>query len=323
MNALQFLRARIMSESQEIILTGLEASKFIDSLMIDLLDAYPLDSIDMKLLGGMKEMFNVADITITSLDLITAYDLSGLPRFVLDELQDATIANTQEKEDITGKAGRKLNSLKRNKAVTISGTNGLLSGGLLEAQTGGEFESKESTPVECMESLVINDNEAETTYKAVGTAGAEIGSLYIKNSDGSASTKLEQAATAAANKFAYDPTTKKLTFLDSAYQNGQEIVVFYTRNIAGNVLNNESDKFSEKLRLIVDATGEDKCSNLYRVQIEIPRADFSGDFDIAMGDNQTVHAFEAESLASAGCGNVGKGYLWTYTVFGANAEDAA
>ena len=38
-----------------------------------------------------------------------------------------------------------------------------------------------------------------------------------------------------------------------------------------------------------------------------------------MGDNQTVHAFEAEALAG-GCG--GTNALWTYTIFGANAADA-
>ena len=306
----------------DVVEMTFDNEKFIDFLLINVLDAHTLADIDMKLLGGLKEMFKVADITITSLDLITAYSLSGIPRFILDELQDATIANTQEKEDITGKQGRKLNSLKRNKAVTISGTNGLLSAGLLEAQTGGEFTSETSTPVECVESLSIASGKANTTYKAVGVAGAEISHLYLKTADGRASTELEQANTAAAGKFTYDPETKQLTFSESAYEDGQEIVVFYTRNIAGDVLHNESDKYSEKLRLVVDATGEDKCSNIYRVQIEIPRADFSGDFDIAMGDSQTVHAFEAESLSGAGCGNVGKGYLWTYTVFGANAEDA-
>ena len=91
-------------------------------------------------------MFKV--ITITSLDTIHAFALgSGDYLFTLDELQNATIANTQEKVDITGKGGRKLNSLKRNKAVNITGNNGLISGGLLEMQTGGEFVSKESTPI--------------------------------------------------------------------------------------------------------------------------------------------------------------------------------
>ncbi len=86
---------------------------------------------------------NIKDITITSLETITAFDVvTGNYKFTLDELQNATIANTQDSTEITGKGGRKLANLKRNKAVTISGTNGLVSGGLLEAQTGGKFETK-------------------------------------------------------------------------------------------------------------------------------------------------------------------------------------
>ena len=270
-------------------------------------------------------MLNVNDITITSLDIITAYSLAGVPRFILDELQDAQISNTQEKEDITGKAGRKLNSLKRNKAVTISGTNGLLSAGLLEAQTGSDFEHKAAASVEWSESLQISSNKATTTYKAVGTTGAEITALYIKDASGAASAKLEQAATAAEGKFAYAPATKELSFYASAYADGTEIIVFYTRKVAADVLNNSSEKYSEKLRLIVDATAEDKCSNVYHLQIEIPKADFNGDFDISMGDSQATHAFEAESLVNtAACGGAGRGgNLWTWTIFGANAEDAA
>lgn len=266
-------------------------------------------------------MFSVADLMITSLETISVYTMAGVPWFVMDELQDTTIANTQEKEDLTGKGGRKLGSLKRNKAVTISGTNGLISAGLLEAQTGGTFSSKDSTPVSWSETLTISSDEATLSYKAVGTAGAEIEALYIKSSDGRATTKLEQDSTAAEGKFAYAPATKKITFNADDYDDGTEILVFYTRNIAGDVLTNESDKYSGKGRMVIDAFAEDKCSNVFRVQIEIPKADFSGDFDLAFGDSQTVHAFEAESLASAGCGK--NGYLWNYTVFGANAEDAA
>ena len=270
-------------------------------------------------------MLNVNDITITSLDIITAYSLAGVPRFILDELQDAQISNTQEKEDIIGKAGRKLNSLKRNKAVTVSGTNGMLSAGMLEAQTGSAFEHKSAAPVEWSESLAITDDAAATTYKAVGTEGAEITALYIKDSAGAASTQLTQDATAADGKFAYDPATKALTFHTGDYDDGTEIIVFYTRNVEADVLSNDSQKYSEKLRLIIDATAEDKCSNVFHLQIEIPKADFNGDFDIQMGDSQATHAFEAESLVNASaCGGVGRGgNLWTWTIFGANANDAA
>ena len=52
---------------------------------------------------------NINDLTITSLETITAFALgTGAYLFTLDELQNATIANTQETSDITGKQGRKL-----------------------------------------------------------------------------------------------------------------------------------------------------------------------------------------------------------------------
>lgn len=262
----------------------------------------------------------INDITITSLETITAFDITtGNHKFTLDELQNAKIANTQDKTDITGKGGRKLSSLKKNKGVVISGTNGLVSGGLLELQTGSEFKNVDSAPVKWTDYLTITDNASTTEYKAVGTEGNEIEKVYIKDSIGEASVTLTQDASVAPGKFTYNPETKVLAFNEGDYEDGTEIVVFYTRNIKANVLENNSDVYSEKCKLYIDAFGEDKCSNLYRIQFYIPKADFSGNFDFDLGDNQTVHAFEAESLAGS-CGSAGT--LWTYTIFGTNAEDA-
>ncbi len=258
------------------------------------------------------------DIIITSLETITAFDVvSGDYLFTLDELQNASIANTEEKTDITGKAGRKLSSLKRNKAVTVSGANGLLSGGLLELQSGG---TSTNAPTEVMwtDYLTVSSHAATTAYKAVGTAGAEIEALYIRNSDGTLGTKLTQDASAAAGKFAYAPATKELTF-HTDVADKTEIVVYYKRKITADVLTNSSDNYSKKATLYIDAIGEDKCSNVYHIQFYIPKADFSGEYTIEMGDDQTVHNFEAEALSGA-CG--AGGTLWTFTVFGENAADA-
>lgn len=263
---------------------------------------------------------NINDITITSLETINAFDLvTGEYKFTLDELQSAKIANTQEKTDITGKGGRKLSSLKKSKAVVVSGTNGLVSGGLLEAQTGSKFERK-ATPVMVPDFLTITGNKATTTYKAIGTAGNEIETVYIVNEDGTLGDALTQATSASEGKFAYSPATKEITFASDAYEDGTEIAVYYFRQVQADVLENLSDTYSEKCTIYIDAFAEDKCGNVYRVQFYIPKADFSGNFDIELGENQTVHAFEAESLAGA-CGKSGS--LWTYTIFGEGAEDAA
>ncbi len=261
---------------------------------------------------------NINDITITSLETINAFDIvSGAYKFTLDELQNATIAQTEEKSEITGKHGRKLANLKRNKAVTISGTNGMVSGGLLEMQTGSSFQNK-ATEVLWTDYLTVSENAATTSYKAVGTTGAEIEALYTKDANGVMGAELEQAAAAADGKFTYDPATKALAF--SGVADGTEIVVYYKRKITADVLDNDSETYSGKCALYIDALGEDKCANVYRIQFYIPKADFNGEFSLEMGENQTVHSFDAEALAGA-CGAGGK--LWTYTIFGANAEDVA
>ncbi len=261
---------------------------------------------------------NINDITITSLETITAFDIvTGNYKFTLDELQTASLAQSQESTEVTGKAGRKLATLKRNKAVTVSGTNGLVSGGLLEMQTGGKFENK-ATEVLWTDYLTVKSSAANTQWKAVGTTGAEIEALYVRNADGTLGNELEQAAAAAAGKFTYDPSTKALGF-HTDVADGSEVVVYYKRKITADVIENESDSYSGKCALYIDALGEDKCANVYRIQFFIPKADFSGEFSFEMGDNQTVHAFEAEALAGA-CGAGGQ--LWTYTIFGANTADA-
>lgn len=263
---------------------------------------------------------NINDITITSLETINAFDIiTGEYKYTLDELQNSKIANTQEKTDITGKAGRKLSSLKKSKGVVVSGTNGLVSGGLLETQVGSKFERK-ATPVMVPDYLTISGNKATTTYTAIGTAGNEIENVYIIDVDGTLGKALTQSATVTAETFTYDPSTKEISFVADEYKDGTEIAVYYFRKVQADVIENLSDSYSEKCTLYIDAFAEDKCGKVYRVQFYIPKADFSGNFDIELGDNQTVHAFEAESLAGA-CGK--NGSLWTYTIFGEDAKDVA
>lgn len=263
----------------------------------------------------------VNDLLVTNLETISAFGINGgTHRFTLDELQNATISNTQENTALTGKGGRTIGQLKRNKSVTVSGTNGMVSMGMVAVEAGTEGEHRESTPVKYPDYLTVTGNKATTKYIAVGTAGNEIKEVIVKNADNTINKKLTQDATAAEGKFAYDPATKELTFADGEIADGTAIVVFYTRNVEGDVISNISDNYAETVELYVDALAEDKCHNIYHVQFYIPYADFTGNFDLALGDSQTTHGFEATSLAAA-CSTGGTKF-WDLTVFGQNAGDA-
>lgn len=264
----------------------------------------------------------IDNLTITSLETIDAFGITDdAYLFTLDELQNAKIANTQDKQDITGKQGRKLNSIKKNKAVVVSGTNGLVSNGLLAIQTGGEVENSNNALV--MYTDYIDITGSETSFKLTHTAYGEsvesttdykIIDVIVKDKSGKQIKKLTKGTTTEGDKFT---CTDGKTISIAAVSDAASVVVHYYRSITGQVLENNSDKYSEKCKLYINAFAEDLCGKVYRIQFYIPKADFNGNFDFEMGDNQTVHAFEAESL-SGSCGAAGK--FWTWTVFDDDAQ---
>lgn len=257
------------------------------------------------------------DIIITSLDTITAFDItSGDYLFTLDELQSATVSQSEETTEITGRQGRRLSTLKTNKSIEVSGTNGLISGGLMELQTGSDFEHNDHAIVLKSERLTVGSGgTAVTTDTAIGTAGNEIYKVYVVAEQGFGDTYTQDAST-GSKKFTYTPNTKTITFdaTDITGIEGKTILVFYKAEVIGDELKNDASKYAKKAALYIDATGEDTCANEYHIQFYIPKADFDGTFDIQFGDDQAVHEFTASSLAGA-CEADGESYLFTYTVF--------
>lgn len=265
-------------------------------------------------------MVKLNDLSLTSLDLITCYYLNGGGvRFTLDEPQNAAINNTQENTNLTGLNGRIIGTLKRNKAVEVTGTNGMLSIGLIGAETGSGVTSDAAT-VKVVDHLTVADGKATTRFKAVGTAGAEILTLWTKTSQGLKASELTQDATATAGKFAYDPSTKEISF-HTDIADGTQIVCWYNRKITADaIISNKGDTYSEKVEMTIDATAEDRCHNVYHAQFQIPYADFNGNFNINLGGDQAVSEFTAVSLPSV-CG--GEQTYWNLIVFGDDATDIA
>lgn len=253
---------------------------------------------------------DVSKLIITEVAQITAFNNAGELEFIMDEVQNGTINNTQEKSDVQGRNGRKLASLKKNKAVTVSATNGVLVGGALAAQTGTEVEQG-TFNVRITDVMTVNSNKCTTSKTAVGVTGAEIGTVYIKNANGSLGEKLEQDSAAAAGKFAYNPTTKELTV--DGIADGTELVAFYDVEVESARISNDSEKYSKVLKLYIDVVLQDNCDVEYAGQVIIQRADVSGEFELSLGGDNFAHSFEAESLAG-GC--TGSTNLWDLIVYG-------
>lgn len=259
---------------------------------------------------------NIDKFTITSYDQITGFDrTNGSLEMILDELSDFTLSHEEEKSDITGRGGRTIGSLKKNKKVTGSGTNGMLSGGALAVMTGSDIEDGEYT-IRYTDTILVNANTGTTTETAIGTVGNEIGTIYIRDTNNayvSGGKKLTQtSATPATGEFSYDPATKEITFFAGDVANGTEVIAFYDAKVTGKKITNDSDKYSKTLQIFIDVTCEDGCDNLFHGQFIIDRADFSGTFDIQGSSDPAVQNFEFTSLPDL-C--TGKNNLWDFVLF--------
>ena len=259
---------------------------------------------------------NIDKFTITSYDQITGFDrTTGSLDMILDELTDFTLSHEEEKTDIQGRGGRSIGSLKKNKKVTGKGTNGMLSGGALAAMLGAIIEDGEHT-IRFTDPIVVNSNKAVTTKTAVGTAGNEIGAIYVRDENKayiSSGRKLTQSSGEPdAGEFSYDPESKTITFYEGDVADGTEVIAFYDAEVSGKKISNNAENYSKTLQLFIDCTCTDGCDNIFHGQFIVDRADFSGTFDIQGGTDPSTLGFEFSSLPNL-C--TGKSDLWDFILF--------
>lgn len=260
---------------------------------------------------------NIDKFTITSYDAITGFDrTNGGLVLVMDEISDFSLNQTQETSDITGKGGRVISRMKKNKAVEGSGTNGFLSGGTLATMLGTEVETGDAFIIKYTDTIVASGDKTITTETAVGTAGMEIGTIYMRDANNAYITggkKLTQVASdPKTGEFTYDPSTKEIAFFAGDVADGVEVIAFYNAKVKGAKITNDADKYSGVLDLYIDCTCQDACDNIYHANIHCPRADFSGEFEIAGGSDPATQAFSFTSLPDL-C--TGKTVLWDMVVF--------
>jgi len=250
--------------------------------------------------------------TITSLETIEAYDrVSQDCLFTLDEIKNMTFSNSEDSSDVTGKGGNTLFTIKKNKKVNGKGTSGYISGNLMATQTGSEgvsgnisFKKREVVEFASAATTVLT---AET---ASGTVGAEIASLKV--TIGEVTTSYTQATTASATKFSYDPSTKTITLPTGVATGAGEVEVVYNYSKTGASIGNTSSKYGKTVELIISCLGKNICDEVYFIQIVVYRADFSSNFELALGGDSTEHPFEWKGLVDK-CS--GEDKFWDFKVY--------
>lgn len=241
----------------------------------------------------------------------------GALDFKLSDLQNLTLNATQEKTELTGKNGRIIGYKKHNKALSGEGTSGIISAGLMAAQTGGETVQGKHI-IKKSEIRTVAGGSVITNATAIGTAGAEIGTIRVLNDIGAVEQTFKQATTVDSTHFSYDPASKKISLpVDSStpvIADGKTIEYAYNREVDGTKITDPSDKYSQVREIWIHGFGTDACDNEYYAAIYIPRADFSGEFSLELGGDQTVHNFSFDALADL-CAKNGSSNLFELVIY--------
>lgn len=245
---------------------------------------------------------------------------TGEVEALLDQIKDGNIENTSNQVKSTGLMGVVLNTLNRDKETKFTATNGYISMNTMGIQTGSGVEVASEDNVFIVPHYqfieVGEDNTIVLEDTPVGKVGAEIPFIYKATSDLTQGDKYAIGATASAETFSLDVTTKTITLPTGVFEKGDIVIVWYDREAkAGKKITNKSDTFSGTYKVIITALVHEVCDSntLYLTKIAIPNAAIDGNFTIAVGGEPAVHNFAATAQTDV-C-SLDK-ELWSWMVVG-------
>lgn len=148
---------------------------------------------------------------------------------------------------------------------------------------------------------------ASTTFKAVGTAGSEIGFIYPLNSDGTYGdpyTQVSASPSAEGREFSYEASTKAITFSSGAAApvEGEQLACAYTFKTADNAQRIELTSDSTPSTALVSAYGiaRDVCTGeLFPCVLEgTVQIDGNWNFDLTADGDPVVQNVSMEFVKS-------------------------
>lgn len=254
-----------------------------------------------------ETVFN--NILINKFDRIHTYDIGTekLRAFLL-EIQKWDIKFSEEETSITGANGRELDKIKKNKKIVVTASNATNCNELFELTQGADVTVSLTTPIRVPDVITVGtDTHVLTSNTAVGTVGQEIKEIRVLNVGNTLGDRYEQAATADATHFAYDPSTKIITLPINhgtpVITAGQKIVASYMFAAQGTKITISDNKFGLTQKVYLDVSGKDMCGNARHIQFIIPKASFAGETGVSGGGDQSIQDFTINALASGECEN--------------------
>lgn len=220
--------------------------------------------------------------------------------FSLNQIQDLSLNQTSESQEVQDAFGVSIMELMRSKALEASANNAIYDFGLLAAQYGTtktEVGTKLTVPT--MESFEVPESKEYALKHAPIAAPAVI---YALNGDSTLGAKYVKESAASDTAFActIDEETGVATIsLPTTLEKGAEMFVMYeyeTENAIEVV--NKANEFAKLGKMTFEILAYDVCepeTKLFGFLV-LPKFQLSNDFDWSIGGDSQQHAFSGKAL---------------------------
>ena len=218
--------------------------------------------------------------------------------FSLNQIQDLSLNQTSESQEVTDALGVSIMELMRSKAIEASATNAIYDFGLLAAQYGTdkvEATSSEPIQVPMMESFeVIDKTEHKLKHVPVKIPVA----IYALNGDSTLGEKYTLGTNNSAKEFKCDQDGLITLPTGLAEAKVTDMFVMYEYMSENSVeVINSSDKFAKMGKMTFEALVYDVCDPETKIfaYVILPRFQLSNDFDWSIGGDDQTHAFSGKA----------------------------
>ena len=214
--------------------------------------------------------------------------------FSLNQIQDLSLNQTSESQEVQDAFGVSIMELMRSKALEASANNAIYDFGLLAAQYGTEkvtATTDKKLPVPAMESFEVTGTE----YTLKNTPIEAPTAIYELNGDSTLGAKYVAGTAASATEFVY--TDGKIT-LPTGVKTGTEMFVMYEYESDSAIeVVNSANNFAKMGKMVFECLVYDVCDPETKIFafLILPRFQLSNDFDWSIGGDNQQHAFSGKA----------------------------
>lgn len=216
--------------------------------------------------------------------------------FSLNQVQDLSLNQTSESQEITDALGVSIMELMRAKSLEASANNAIYDFSLLAAQYGTEkvtATDKDKITVPTMESFEVDGS----TYTLKHTPVAAPAAIYALNSDSTLGAKYTKNNTAASEtQFTY---ADGVISLPTGIADGTDMFVMYEYESANAIeVVNSANEFAKMGKMTFEVLVYDVCDPETKIfaYLILPKFQLSNDFDWSIGGDSQQHAFSGKAM---------------------------